>query len=83
MTANTTDPRIVDFRVRAFNRLHDILMTLATSLFRHGLTTRRDVYIVFKPAGREVVGVPETVLCFGGVFADESGRRVTVVADCY
>lgn len=81
VTANTTDAHVVDFRVRSFNRLHDIVMTLATRFFRHRTTARRDVNVVFEPTGGEVLGMPETVFRFGGVFADESRRRVTIVAD--
>jgi hypothetical protein len=83
MTANTTYLLILDVSMRSFDRLHDILVTLATGLFRHGLTTRRNLNVVFKPAGCEVVGMPETVSRFSSVFANEPGRRMTIVAHRY
>lgn len=67
--------------MRAFDSLHDILMTLPASLFSYRATTRRDVNVVFVPAGREVVRMPETILRLGCIFADETGRRVTIVAN--
>src|SRR5687767_7099691 len=70
--------------MRAFNRLHNFLMTFAAGLFSYFPPSLRDVNVVFKPARREVVGMPETVACFGCVLANESGRRVAIVAhgDC-
>src|SRR5215213_761229 len=56
-------------------------MTLPAGLFGHRATTRRDLNVVVIPASREVIGMPETILGFGGVFADESGRRMAIVAN--
>ncbi len=82
MTANTTRAR-VSFRMRAFNSLHDGLVTLPASLFSYVSAARRDVYVVFKPAGREVVGVPKSVVRFGCVLGNKSGRCVAIIANRY
>ena len=58
-------------------------MTLPASLFSYRATARRDVNVVFVPAGREVVRMPETILRLGCIFADESRRCVTIVANRY
>ena len=81
VTANTTRLLIFRSRVRAFDRVDDFLMTLATGLFSNFAAHGCDVYVVFKPAGGEVVGMPETVARFGCVLRDQSGRRVAIVAD--
>ena len=80
MTANTTCLRVFRFRVRAFNRLHDFLVTLAAGLFSYFTPSRRDVNVVFKPARREVVGMPETVARFSGVLRNQSGRCMAIIA---
>ena len=81
VTANTTRLRIINLGVRAFNGLYYFLVTLPAGLFGYRTTTRRDVNVVFKPAGREVVGMPETVFRFGCVLAHEPRRRMAIVAD--
>jgi len=81
VTANTTCLRIGGVGVGAFDRLHDVVMTFPAGLFRYFTASRRDVNVVFKPAGREVIGVPETVSRLGGVFGNETGRRVAIVTN--
>ena len=39
------------------------------------------MYVVFEPAGREVVGMPEAVACFGCVLGYKSRRCVAIVAN--
>ena len=56
-------------------------MTLPAGLFSYRTTARRDVNVVFEPASREVVRVPEAVLRFSCIFADEAGRRMAIVAN--
>ena len=56
-------------------------MTLAAGLFSYRTTARRDVNVVFEPAGREVVRMPETILRLGCIFADKAGWRMTIVAN--
>ena len=80
VTANTTRLRIVNFGVRAFDSLHNFLVTFPAGLFSYCTTTRRDVNVVFKPAGCEVVGMPETVLRFSVILGDEAGRRMAIIA---
>ena len=58
-------------------------MTLPAGLFSYRTTARRDVNVVFEPSGREVVRMPETVLRFGCIFADETGWCVTIVANSH
>jgi hypothetical protein len=74
---------LLAFRIRvgAFDSLHDFLMTLPAGLFSHFTTAGGDVDVVLEPTRREIVGVPETVACFGGVLCDETWRSVAVVAD--
>ena len=81
VTANTTRLRVFRFRVRAFDRLHDFLVTLAAGLFRYFSDSLRDVNVVFKPAGREIVGMPEPVARFSGVLRNQPGRRVAIIAN--
>ena len=66
--------------MRTLDRLNNLLMTLSARLFGYSATSRRDVDVVFIPARREIVGVPETILRFSGVLSDESRRCVTIVA---
>src|SRR5688500_6372389 len=56
-------------------------MTFPAGLFLCFTASRRDVSVVFKPAGREVVGVSQAVSRLGGVFGSDSGRRVAIVAN--
>ena len=81
VTANTTRLRIVNFGVRAFNSLHNFLVTFPASLFSHRPTTRRDVNVVFIPAGREIVRVPKAVARLGHVLGNKTRRRMTIIAD--
>lgn len=69
--------------MRAFNGFHNFLMTLPAGLFGYFTATRRDVNVVFKPTGCEVIRMPETVARFGCVLADESWWRVAIIADGY
>jgi len=39
------------------------------------------VNVVVKPAGREIVGMPETVTRLSSVLGDKSRRRVAIIAD--
>lgn len=81
MTSDTTSLRIAQFGMRSLDRLHDLLVTLPARLFSYRAATLRDVDVVFKPTGSEVVRMPETVLRFGRVFGEEARRRMAVVAD--
>jgi hypothetical protein len=81
VTANTTRLRVFRFRVRAFNRLYDFLVTLAAGLFSYFSASLCDVNVVFKPAGREIVGMPEPIARFSGILRNQSGRRVAIVAN--
>src|SRR5687767_1984900 len=81
VTANATCVLVSRIRVWTFNGLHDLLVALTAGLFSHFTAAWRDVNVVFKPTCREIVGVPETVACFGGVLGYQSRRRVTVIAD--
>jgi len=80
VTANTTRLCVFGASVRALDSLHDFLMTFPAGFFSYFTASRRDVNVVFKPAGREIVGVPETIACFSGVLTNESGRRMAIVA---
>lgn len=80
MTTNTTRALVFRVCVRTFDSLHDFLVTLAACLFGHLAASRGNVNVVFKPAGREVVRVPETITRFGHVFGHEARRRVAIVA---
>ena len=80
VTANTTRLRIINLGVRAFNGLYYFLVTLPAGLFGYRTTTRRDVNVVFKPTGREIVRVPETITRFGHVFGRQARWRVAIVA---
>ena len=81
VTTDTTGARVFCLGVRAFDSVDNVLMTFATGFFRYFSTARRDVNVVVKPAGREIVGMPEPVARFSCVLADESRRRMTIVAD--
>jgi hypothetical protein len=83
MTPDAAGLFVGDSRVLTFNRTHDVLMTLSTSRFGHLAAARRDVDVVFEPTSREVIGMPKAIPRFGGVFTDETGRRVAIVANGY
>ena len=55
-------------------------MTLAASLFRHLAASWCDVDVVFEPTSRKVIGMPKASSRLGGVFTDEPGRSVAIVA---
>jgi hypothetical protein len=80
MTTNTTGALVFRVHMRAFDGLYDFLVTLAARLFRHLAASWRDVNVVFKPAGREIVRVPETITRFSHVFGHQARWRVAVVA---
>lgn len=81
MTTETASLGVTQLGVWSFDRFYNFLMTLATRLFSYIAATLSDVDVVWIPTSREVIGMPETVLRFGCIFRDETGRRVTVVAD--
>ena len=83
VTTNTTRAGVSDFRVGPFNSIDNVLMTLPAGLFCYLTTARRDVNVVFIPARREVVRMPETISRLGGILADESGRRVAIIANSH
>jgi hypothetical protein len=83
VTTNTTRAGVSEFRVGAFNSIDNVLMTLPAGLFCYLPTARRDVNVVFIPARREVVRMPETISRLGGILADESGRRVAIIANSH
>ena len=58
-------------------------MTLSASLFSYLTASWCNVDVVLEPTRGEVIGMPETVPCLCRVFADESRRRVAIVADGY
>src|SRR5687768_16859080 len=66
-----------------FNRIDNLLMTLAAGSLSDFAPVRRDLNVVREPAGGEVVRVPESVAGFGRVFTNKLGRRMTVVTDSY
>src|SRR5687767_11678741 len=47
--------------VRTLDRFNDLLVTLPARSLRHGAAVRPHLDIVFKPAGGEIEGMPETV----------------------
>ena len=55
-------------------------MTLSAGLFSYLAASGGDVDVVFKPTGREVVRVPETITRFGHVFGHQARWRVAIVA---
>ena len=67
--------------MRAFNRLHDFLVTLAAGFFSYLTASGRDVNVVFKPARREIVGMPEAVARFSGVLRNQSGRCMAIITN--
>src|SRR5687767_13573802 len=81
MAPNTTYWRVLRFRVRAFNSVHDFLMTFPAGFFGDLKAVLGNAYVVFEPTGGEVVRMPESVARLGHVLADELRRRVAVVAD--
>ena len=58
-------------------------MTVSASFFSYLTASWCDVDVVLEPTGGEIIGMPETIPCLCRVFADESGRRVAIVADGY
>jgi hypothetical protein len=68
------------FFVRNRNGLDHLLMTVAARLLGDFQIVSFDLNRLVKAAGREIVGMPETVRGFRGVFADKIVRRVTIVA---
>jgi hypothetical protein len=56
--------------MRAFDGLDDFLVTFPAGLFSYFKAAWRDVNVVFKPAGREVIGMPETITRFRCVLAN-------------
>ena len=81
MTTDATGLRIAQPRMWTFNRFHDLLVTFSASLLCHRPPEIGDVNVFVKPTCGEVIRVPETVLRFGGIFCNETRRRVAVVAD--
>ena len=81
MAADATYLRILPIRMPAFDRVHSFLMAFPASLFGYCLSVIRDADVVFEPAGREVIGMPESVAGFGRVLGDKLRRRVAIVAD--
>src|SRR3990172_2008711 len=67
--------------MRTFDCFDNFLVTLPACLFRHFTAVRPHLNVVFKPAGGEVKGMPETIPSFGAVFPKESGRCMTIVAN--
>jgi hypothetical protein len=67
--------------LRTFDRFNDLLVTLAACFLRHLPAVRPHLDVVFKPASREVEGMPETIPCFGAVFSQKRCRRVAIVAN--
>lgn len=65
----------------AFNRLDDFLMTFPAGFLGNFEPVLRNAYVVFEPAGGEVVRMPESVARFGHVLVGELRRRMAVVAD--
>src|SRR6185503_12408880 len=59
----------------------NVLVTFPAGLFCYLTTARRDVNVVFIPAGREVIRMPETISRLGRILADESGWRVAIIAN--
>ena len=81
MAPNTTYCRVLRFGMLSFNRVHGFLMTFPAGFFGDFKAVFGNADVVFEPAGRKVIGMPESVARLGHVLADELRRRVTVVAD--
>ena len=56
-------------------------MTFPAGLFSYCKAAWRDVNVVFKPAGREIVRVPESIARFSRILRDKPRRRMAIVAD--
>ena len=64
-----------------FDRTDDFLMTLAACPLSYFPPMRRNLNVVWEPAGGEVIGMPESVARFRHVLTNKLWRRVTVVAN--
>ena len=58
-------------------------MTLSASFFSYLSASWCDLDVVFEPTGGEVIGMPEAIARLCRVFANESRRRVAIIADGY
>ena len=56
-------------------------MTLPAGLLSDFKASWRDVNVVIKPAGREIVRMPEPVARFSGILGDKPGRRMAIITD--
>lgn len=76
----TADARhILRLRMRT-DHIDDVLVAMPASVFGHAPVPRLDAQWIGILARRESEGMPETVVRFDGVFADEIMWRVAIVA---
>ncbi len=83
VTTEATCFRLGCSGVWTFNSVDDLLMTLPASFFSYLATSWCDLDVVLEPSRGEVIGMPETILRLGRVFAHQSRRRVAIVANCH
>lgn len=67
--------------VWTFNSVDYFLMTLPACFFSYLASSWCDLDVVVEPSRREVIGMPETILCFGCVLADQSRWGMAIVAN--
>ena len=63
-----------------FDVMHDILMTLAAGIFRDSKAASFYLNWLVKFVRGEREGMKKSVISFGVVFGNESGRRMAIVA---
>ena len=63
--------------------VRDVCVTVSAGVFRDSAAARFHIDRLMEIAGREGVGMPETVIGFGPVLAEEIVRRVAIVAGGY
>jgi hypothetical protein len=68
-------------RLRRLDRFGEFVMAFAAGALRHVLVAWRDAQRIRIATCREVERMPEAVLGLGQVLRNDSGRRVTVIAD--